>query len=168
MGLATSSHSSNNANTNSECDHLSRLVSGQRVVLNSRAKKLLPSLSLSTLWENFLCSANSSFAVTPAEAKALLVSSLTQPTDVSGAIADDYLKQVIELSSSGLAAGAASSSGSLSHSKAVPTLDMMSIISATLLLSDLNLEEKIDRLFLFVALDESADSFSFQVHFFHA
>lgn len=108
------------------------------------------------LWVNFLSGSTFSFAVSHAEATALLKSSLKDGIDQMVAIKlDDVISGYLNLISQ------------LSEKDASPkTIDFMSILSASMFLNnDISLEDKIDKLFFWVTLEDHAEDFKFDQFF---
>lgn len=105
------------------------------------------------LWDEFLSGPTNSFALTPAETAAILLKAraLDSPdgSHVSKQSVDSYLALVQELS----------------ENDKTKALDFMAICSSVLLLSPATIEAKIDLLFMFISLADSASDFGFEEFF---
>ena len=181
MGSSSSSATSSAAGDRAEGDHLFRITESTRrtsvltknkddataetdrgssnAAITYRAR-ILKLVSHEALWTNFLESPASSFALTFTETSALLTDSIKKSTNSdlegmkpydSAAIKEavkSYLELVKELNGS-----AASSSASV--------IDFMSLCSSVLLLSNVPIEMKVDKLFEWITMGEGEDSFEF-------
>ena len=127
------------------------------VVFNAR---ILKQISYETLWNNFLESPSNSFALNFAETSTLLTESMksgninsenTKPVDASKVreTVESYIELVKDLSGSSSASA----------------IDFMSICSSVLLLSNVPIEVKVDKLFEWITMGEGEDSFSFDDFF---
>ena len=181
MGSSSSSATSSAAGDRAEGDHLFRITeSARRTSVLTKNKddataesdkgssnaaityraRILKLVSHEALWSNFLESPASSFALTFTETSALLTDSIKKSTNSdlegmkpydSAAIKEavkSYLELVKELNGS-----AASSSASV--------IDFMSLCSSVLLLSNVPIEMKVDKLFEWITMGEGEDSFEF-------
>lgn len=133
-----------------------------KVEVAARAK-VLKILCATKLWENFLDSCANSFALTQAEATALMLDSVLEysPVDgtklafVEGALEKDvkaYISLVEELSERDSSANS-------------ETIDFMSLCSSVLLLSQQSIEWKADTLFSWISIGPESAEFSFEDFF---
>jgi WD40 repeat protein len=124
--------------------------------ITARAK-VLKRIAFDTLWENFLNGAAESFALTQAEVSSIILESIP-PENMEGVKLDkkllekevkDYIALVEEFS----------------PKETSKTVDFMSLCSSVLLLSEISIEIKADKLFSWIALDPESSAFSFDDFF---
>lgn len=132
----------------------SKLVHG--VSISPRAK-ILKMISFSTLWDNFLNSPASSFALTQAEVSSLLLDSIDfEAHDGSKNDRNQVLKDIkvyIDLLEE------------LSHNSSSKIIDFMAVCSSVLFLSYISIKIKSDQLFSWIVLDPESNQFSFDDFF---
>lgn len=130
----------------------------QNVKISPRAR-IIKMIQCDLMWDNFLASASSSFALTPTEASAILLESLIA-SDVDSGFVDSklasadvaaYIELIIELAEK--------------EKDAVKGIDFLALCSSVLLLSPITIESKIDMMFLWIVLDEHRDRFNFDEFF---
>jgi hypothetical protein len=129
----------------------------EKVSVEVHAKaRIIKSIEYEKLWDIFLSGPTASFALSPAEASALLSEALQSSSVGSKLTAVELKLEVnayIELIQE------------LSEADKTKALDFMAICSSVLLLSNLNIETRIDALYTFICLSDSSNSIGFDEFF---
>lgn len=117
--------------------------------------KVIKRLSFELIWNNLLVGNYSSFALSIQETKELLKQSLDDTCESTASDLQDiesYISFIQEIHTYSITTTAKNND---------LAIDIMSIISSALLLCDLNIEEKIEKLFYWITLDPQKDYFQF-------